>query len=812
MALTLVQSTQKGNSGADTSGTPLTFGVAPTAGNVLIIIAANRGTGGINTPDHGPWTPLIVDGDLEHPTQPTIGMIQAWAKVSDGTETVLAWQNTTPYPGGSPESTVGQEWSGFGPAGSALDDWAGATFVNDGTATFASVTPTSGRDTLLVAAQWKNPANPNPGPQTLSGYTAAGDSAYAMFGNRHRLTAWYKVVTSDGSTYSPGTLSSSGDGSDDGVLLTMALQAGPFAANFSGTPLTGDKALAVQFTDLSSGGSSAASAWEWDFGDGSTSTEQNPYHVYADAGTYTVTLIAHNDSESDSETKVGYITVTTPTASDDVTSPTSGWWVDWGDDGFSAALGGGTGEYELARSMPEAGNLAATGGDEITPWVKKVTWQRGGQGDLLGGQMPGSCVITVNNTDGRFNPDNASGPYYGLLKPGRKVWGGAERTSGTTKGLFGGYLKDIVPIPGPKKEAQLICHDVFGVWKDSRLKVAFSPYRTAKSYRGDILNALGVTATQRSLADEPNQLRVSGANEKNALQVLEQLNAATATRHYCLPADDANDLFLYRTVGRNQNLGNATPALALDENDITAMSGLRLSIDTVVNYQQVSMHPYAFLVFTRVWESGDVPFTMDVSTSKSLDVVFANWVRNAEVKVAYTGAAVTAAITHYGKSATVTLTAAGPTTVTSLYVRGQLASEPSQTVQVAQDLSSQGVYNIVREGNPIDLDLLAIAGDAFAVAEAVVVRSAHPRYRPQVAMRNRFDKYFQADLGDVVEQSVSELSMTRRFEIVGASGAISDGGKVWDFGWTYLETPIQTTLDLFHLNDSLLDGADVLGF
>lgn len=585
-----------------------------------------------------------------------------------------------------------------------------------------------------------------------------------------------------------------------------------FAAAFSGTPLTGNKALAVQFTDLSTGGGSAASVWEWDFGDGSTSTEQNPYHVYADAGTYTVTLIAHNDDSSDSETKVAYITVTTPTASDDVTSPTSGWWVDWGDDGFSAALGGGTGEYELARSMPEAGSLAATGGDEITPWVKKVTWQRGGQGDLLGGQMPGSCVITVNNTDGRFNPDNASGPYYGLLKPGRKVWGGAERTSGTTKGLFGGYLKDIVPIPGPKKEAQLICHDVFGVWKDSRLKVTFSPYRTAKSYRGAILNALGVTATQRSLADEPNQLRVSGANEKNALQVLEQLNAATATRHYCLPADDANDLFLYRTVGRNQNLGNATPALALDENDITAMSGLRLSIDTVVNYQQVSMHPYAFLVFTRVWESGDVPFTMDVSTSKSLDVVFANWVRNAEVKVAYTGAAVTAAITHYGKSATVTLTAAGPTTVTSLYVRGQLASEPSQTVQVAQDLSSQGVYNIVREGNPIDLDLLAIAGDAFAVAEAVVVRSAHPRYRPQVAMRNRFDKYFQADLGDVIEQSVSELSMTRRFEIVGASGAISDGGKVWDFGWTYLETPIQTTLDLFHLNDSLLDGADVLGF
>ncbi len=40
--------------------------------------------------------------------------------------------------------------------------------------------------------------------------------------------------------------------------------------------------------------SSNSNSWLWDFGDGQTSTEQNPTHVYADEGTYTITLTSFN--------------------------------------------------------------------------------------------------------------------------------------------------------------------------------------------------------------------------------------------------------------------------------------------------------------------------------------------------------------------------------------------------------------------------------------------------------------------------------------------------------------------------------------
>lgn len=57
-----------------------------------------------------------------------------------------------------------------------------------------------------------------------------------------------------------------------------------------------DTSLTVDFTDLSTGGSTS---WFWDFGDGSTDTLQNPTHTYASGGVYNVCLIMTNCAGSD---------------------------------------------------------------------------------------------------------------------------------------------------------------------------------------------------------------------------------------------------------------------------------------------------------------------------------------------------------------------------------------------------------------------------------------------------------------------------------------------------------------------------------
>ncbi len=85
----------------------------------------------------------------------------------------------------------------------------------------------------------------------------------------------------------------------------------------------------VQFTDLSGVAPEHASAidsWLWDFGDGTTSTEQDPAHIYANPGTYDVSLTVTANGVSDTETKPVFIQVqpsARPTA-DFTFSPTSG--------------------------------------------------------------------------------------------------------------------------------------------------------------------------------------------------------------------------------------------------------------------------------------------------------------------------------------------------------------------------------------------------------------------------------------------------------------------------------------------------------
>ena len=56
--------------------------------------------------------------------------------------------------------------------------------------------------------------------------------------------------------------------------------------------------LTATFTDSSTDSDGTISAWLWDFGDGNTSAQQNPVHVYANAGTYSVSLTVTDDADA----------------------------------------------------------------------------------------------------------------------------------------------------------------------------------------------------------------------------------------------------------------------------------------------------------------------------------------------------------------------------------------------------------------------------------------------------------------------------------------------------------------------------------
>jgi PKD repeat protein len=86
-------------------------------------------------------------------------------------------------------------------------------------------------------------------------------------------------------------------------------------ADFEATPTAGIANSSIfTFTNNSTLANAPLSnlSYLWQFGDGTTSTEINPTHIYANQGTYTVTLTATWGHYSDTEVKSNYIFADTP--------------------------------------------------------------------------------------------------------------------------------------------------------------------------------------------------------------------------------------------------------------------------------------------------------------------------------------------------------------------------------------------------------------------------------------------------------------------------------------------------------------------
>jgi PKD repeat protein len=134
-----------------------------------------------------------------------------------------------------------------------------------------------------------------PASGTWSGTGISGGVFNPSLAGKGNHKAFYRVVNSNGCSAS------------DSIILRVVKP----VADFSATPLSGNRPLNTGFTDMSSG---AYQKLEWNFGDAgsqNTSVLKNPSHVYHLVGTYSVMLKVTDTTVncSDSLTKVNYINV-----------------------------------------------------------------------------------------------------------------------------------------------------------------------------------------------------------------------------------------------------------------------------------------------------------------------------------------------------------------------------------------------------------------------------------------------------------------------------------------------------------------------
>jgi len=136
------------------------------------------------------------------------------------------------------------------------------------------------------------PCTPSQIPRTVQIIYTGGNGALIL------SSAYFENIPSGGLPVTTST-----------TTTTTPVPPGPVTASFTGSPTSGNKPLAVQFTDASTG---PVTSWSWTFGDGGTSIAQSPLYVYLNAGTFTVSLMVSNGTGSDTLTRPNYITVSTP--------------------------------------------------------------------------------------------------------------------------------------------------------------------------------------------------------------------------------------------------------------------------------------------------------------------------------------------------------------------------------------------------------------------------------------------------------------------------------------------------------------------
>jgi hypothetical protein len=192
-----------------------------TAGNLLLLIMGDR-TNSVATMNVPSGFTILTGLQNDFAAVNPTGHLVA-AKVSDGTEQVISFDNGSPNSAGAPEAAGIMEYSGFSGVPD-VDTVAVADRTADGTPEIPSITPTSAIRALILAFVHKVEAGPNPGPTTLSGYTPVLDSGYEMFGNRHRLTVYERFETSTTGSYGGVSTSDSG-AADDANIIHAALEA-----------------------------------------------------------------------------------------------------------------------------------------------------------------------------------------------------------------------------------------------------------------------------------------------------------------------------------------------------------------------------------------------------------------------------------------------------------------------------------------------------------------------------------------------------------------------------------------------------------
>lgn len=431
-----------------------------------------------------------------------------------------------------------------------------------------------------------------------------------------------------------------------------------------------------------------------------------------------------------------------------------------------------------------------------------LRWGRGANFDGSG-ESPGYAIVSVLNNTKRFSPYNASSPLASSLRVGKRIHVSAVY-SAVTYHPFDGFLTRITQDPDTGF-AELHATDLLGVAKRREAPLIMSGSRTLRSFRGAILDGLGVPSADQSLGSGYGEAVVpyTGADAQPAASTLDSINAASGSIHFVRGKSGGYE---YVAIDR-ATLQAAAVAETFSDSDFTqpfaeTLGALDYTEEGLINRALVDASP-------RVIASSEVELwrlTTDPSLAAGQTLtIWAEWSSPAtSVRSSYvaTGAP-TVTVDAYARTARITITAgATAATVSAMALFGFPLEDFAYTVQVVSeelDAASQTTYGLrsYRLRRPpsdpstrqtagamytgtISAELVGSVAAAAGLGSWLVYRYRDVRARPPVTMVNRLPSQLVRDVGDRVAVTSAQLSTAAaEFWIRGLETTIESHGATW---------------------------------
>lgn len=389
-------------------------------------------------------------------------------------------------------------------------------------------------------------------------------------------------------------------------------------------------------------------------------------------------------------------------------------------------------------------------------------------------KMPiGEAVIRLYNDTGRYDPYNAAGDLYGLLKSGCKVRIRVKNgTAGDNEPVFTGILTKIIPY-GRRGTVDLVIKDGWSYLQNADVRAAIQADLTADEAIGNILDYVGWPAVWGSSLDvAPDTINYWWEPKLKAKREVESLSESTMG--YVFIARDGTLTY----YSRHQDF---TVATTLTEDELLKDISINQPWEFTRNIVGIQSHPKVLQALQVIWTLNEKPligvgesytvwstYTYNDIDTPAIDVVDplagTDYTCNAQEDGG--GADLTGnftrTFTDFGETSKTVLTNGGAAAyLTLLQIRGK----PIESPDVAEMVGEGTGYDTDPKAFNVDLAWLQDTSVAQNMATFLAgFLGAEPIF-PRVFVEDRFDIQFGLDLFDMVNLDLTTWGIDEDFMV-----------------------------------------------